>query len=236
MPSTAPPPARRNQFRAAAKVDELTVIRLAYCFCQGLSLQAAAHATGLSAKTVRSHYLALRQRLLKPAFNRWHGVHTHLVRVPSPEEEIALRIGYIATLATCAGNETCTRNYRLGNRKRRQCRSCPLATALSDARRGAAYALIDTVHAFYERLGIRGEKDRPPELLFLERLIHTNTVASALEHSRRTTSGLFDPNERTFLSGGTLLDLLLRDLAHRPLGTERRRRTKADSTAASCNT
>lgn len=210
-------PKHANQFKAGAKFDEPTLMRLVYCFCQGISTEIAARSTNLSVKTVRGYYIALRKRLLKPAFNRWHGLNRMLLKLPGPEYEVMLRAGYVTVLANCAGNETCARNYRLGNRKSRQCRNCPLADAFSDERRAEAYTVIDTVHEFYERIGIRGEKDIPPALLFRERLIHTTCIATVLNNSRRLPNGFFDPNEREFLCGGTLLDTLLTDLAAEPI-------------------
>lgn len=208
MAKQADVPSHGNRFRARAKFDEATLVRLVYCFCQGVPLKIAARSTGLSIKTVRGLYLDLRKRLLKPAFNRWHGTANRFLKLPGPEYEVALRVAYFDMLARCAGNETCARNYRLGNRKRRQCRNCPLAEVVSDERRVDAYTVIDTVHEFYERLGIRGEKGIPPMLLFRERLIHTTVVATVQNHSRKLENGFFDPNERRFLSGGELLHMV----------------------------
>lgn len=198
-----------NRLRPRAKYDEPTYIRLVYCFCNGVPVAIAARSTGLSAKTVRGLYIELRKRLLDPAFNRWHGTNRRLVNLPAREWEEFLRAGYFDLLARCAGNETCARNYRLGNRKTRQCRACPLAGVWTDERRAEAYTVIDTVHRFYETLGIRGEKDITPVILFRERLIHTTVVATAQNRSHALSNGFFDPNERSFLCGGSLFDMLL---------------------------
>lgn len=215
--NTGTAPHRRNRLRARAKYDEATLVRLVYFFCNGVPVAIAARNTGLSAKTVRGVYLALRKRLLEPAFNRWHGTNVKPLTLPGPEYEVMLRAAYFDALTQCAGNETCARNYRLGNRKQRQCRTCPLATVFSDKRRADAYRLIDTVHDFYERLGIRGEKDKPPVMLFRERIIHTSVVGTVHANSRKLANGFFDPNERAFLSGGMLLDSLLTDLSGAPM-------------------
>ena len=207
----------KNQFSKSAKVDEVTMIRLVYNFCQGVSVNATAKSNELTAKTVRGVYIALRSRLLHPDFNRWHGSEARFVNLPNPADEFAWRTLFLDKLATCAANTTCARNYRLGNRKARQCRACPLADAGSDRQRHNAYTVIDHVRDFYKRLGIRGEKDIAPTLLFRERLIHTTTVGTVQSNSRKLTNGMFDPNEREFLSGGTLLDMLLSNLADDPL-------------------
>lgn len=69
--------------------------------------------------------------------------------------------------------------------------------------------MIDTVHRFYETLGIRGEKDIPPVILFRERLIHTTVVAAVQHHSGKLANGLLDPNDGGFLDVGKLYLLLL---------------------------
>lgn len=168
-------------------------------------------------KTVRGLYLALRARLLKPAFNRWHGLNRMLTSIAEPSHERIIRMEYFETLAACGMNVTCRRNFVLGNRKARQCRACPLARTYSDERRAEAFAVIDAVHDFYERIGIRGEKDRLSVSLFRERLIHATVVGTVMAHSRKRANGFFDPEDRSFLSGGTLLDALLTDLANDPL-------------------
>lgn len=210
--------ARRNQFRKGAKYSEATVIRLVYCFCQGVGLAAAARMTGLSQKTVRGVYLALRGRLCKPAFNRWHGTGRTLIAQPSRLQEMLIRAEYFLVLAHCAENATCARNYRLGNRKARRCRDCPLPGWFPERDWEDVFRLIDGVHAFYAHLGLRGEKSRHPGALFRERMIHTTVIGTVRASSRIGANGLFDPLERSFLCGGTLMDMLLTDLAEDPLG------------------
>ena len=202
-------PRRRNRLRARAKFDEATLVRLVYFFCNGVPVAIAARNTGLSTKTVRGVYIDLRARLLKPEFSRWHGTSQRLLGLTGPDEEFAVRTLYLDLLGRCAGNATCARNYRLGNRNKRQCRACPLAAANSDACRPEAYAVIDAVHDFYERLGIRGEKDIPPAILFRERLVHTAVIGTVHANSKKLDNGFIDPNERAFLSGGELLSVLL---------------------------
>lgn len=197
-----------NRLRPGAKFDEPTYLRLVYCFCNGVPVAIASRSTGLSAKTVRGLYIELRGRLLEPAFNRWHGTNRRLINLPTREWEEVLRAGYFDLLARCANNQTCARNWRLGNRKARQCRSCPLGGVWADEQHAEAYTIIDTVHRFYEALGIRGEKGTSPVMLFRERLIHATVVATAQNHSQKLANGFFDPKERKFKSGGSLLSML----------------------------
>lgn len=189
--------------------QEAAFLRLIYCFCQGISLAVTARSTGLSVKTVRRHYLALRALLLRPAFNRWHGTNIRLLRLDDPELELAVRLSFFGRIAECALNAHCARNHRLGNRKSRQCRACPLADRVSDERRAEAYLMIDTVHLFYETLGLRGEKAMNPVLLFRERLIHTTVIGTVHTHSRKLANGFFDPTDTGFLSGAVLMDRLI---------------------------
>lgn len=193
----------------AQKANEIAFMRLVYCFCQGISLAVAARNTGLSQKTVRKHYLALRALLVRPAFNRWHGTNLRLLRLSKPEQQAMVRLVFFDRLAACAQNAHCARNHRLGNRKARQCRACPLKGQLSPERIADAHLMIDTVHAFYETLGIRGEKRMNPVLLFRERLIHTTVIGTVHTHSRKLPNGFFDPADTGFLSGARLMDALM---------------------------
>lgn len=220
LPPATPLPA--NQFRRAAKFDETTLIRLAFCFCNGIPVHAAAASVNLSTKTVRSVYLEFRQRLTHPKFNHWHGAYQRLVNMPSIETEMLVRVAFIDTLAECGLNETCYRNYRLGNRKARLCRGCPLPNRLTAPERvSEALEAIDAVQSFYERIGIRGESQADALSLFRLRLIHTTTIATSVSSSRRRKNGLADPAHREHLSVGTLLDTLLSDLADRSLQVAR---------------
>lgn len=199
------PPAR---LRPGARYDDATFIRLVYFFCNGLPVRLTAKLTGLTPKTVRGVYLELRARLLEPQFNRWHATNGRLVDLPEVGGEAIIRAGFFFVLAQCANNETCARNWRLGNRKKRQCRSCPLADVYRDNDRAAAHTVIDTVHQFYERIGIRGEKEGNSVLLFRERLVHMTVVATARANSVIMANGLASPKDRGFLSASTLVSAL----------------------------
>lgn len=194
---------------SSLRPEDAAFVQLVYCFCQGIGLAVAVRTTGLSQKTVRKHYLALRALLVRPAFNRWHGTSIRLLKLDDPEHELMVRLTFFGRMAECAQNAHCARNYRLGNRKARQCRACPLKRLFPEDRLADAYLMIDTVHAFYETLGIRGEKEMNPVLLFRERLIHTTVVGTVHNHSRKLPNGFFDPADTGFLSGGRLMDALL---------------------------
>lgn len=217
----APAPQRprpANQLRHAAKMDEATLIRLLYYFCNGMPVRPVAATLGLSVKTVREIYIALRRRLTKPKFNGWHGAYRRLLNMPDIEVEGQIRAAFIDTLAECGLNETCYRNYQLRNRKSRLCRACPLPNRFSSAERvREALDVIDTVRAFYKMLRIRGETDTDPPVLFRLRLIHTTTIATAREASGKTPTGLANPIDPSPLSVALLLDVLFTDLAEQPI-------------------
>lgn len=207
-----------NQFRHASKIDDTTLIRLVFCFCNGIPVRAAAASVSVSAKTVRGIFIDLRRRLTKPKFNRWHGAYQRLLKLPSVEMEVLVRVAFIDTLAECGLNETCYRNYQLGNRKSRLCRACPLPKRLPSAEQiREALDVIDTVHAFYAMLGIRGETDTDSLVLFRLRLIHTTTIATARKASHIQPNELANPQDRTPRSVAMLLDMLFTELAEQPL-------------------
>ncbi len=207
-----------NQFRHAAKMDETTLIRLVFCFCNGIPVRAAAASVNVSAKTVRGIYIDLRRRLTKQKFNRWHAAYRRLLNLPSVEREGLVRAAFIDTLVECGLNEACYRNYQLGNRKSRLCRACPLPKRFSSSEQvREALDVIDAVHALYNMLGIRGETDIDPLVLFRLRLIHTTTIATARKASCLRPNELAKPVDRTPLSVATLLDVMLAALAMHPL-------------------
>lgn len=207
-----------NQFSRSAKIDESQIIRLVYYFCNGLPVAAAARGAAVTVKTAREHYIALRGRLTDPKFGRWHGAHVQATNLDPEIMAELVKPAFFDVLAQCHANEKCAQNYRLGYRKQRLCRVCPLDGKFTSGERLAeALMLIDTVRAFYETLGIRGEKARDPVSLFRERMIHTVTIATALANSKTRGDGLKNPVQKDFLSLGTLLDMLLEDLAARPL-------------------
>ena len=204
---------RASVFRRHPKMDDATLIRLVYFFCNGIGVKALAAALRLSRKSVRAHYLDLRSRLRKPKFARWHALHTALPRIGDPQRERLVKGGLIEAMAACS-TSGCAENHASGNRANRLCRSCPLSHAFPTAR-GLADALgaVDAVTALYRRLGIREDCDGGRMDQFLERLIHASTLASVRANSRRLPSGLLDPKDSAHLGVGTLLAMLMDDLA-----------------------
>jgi len=199
-----------KRLRSHSKIDYMKSAWLAYFFSNAVPIKIAAQATQLTPKTVRAVYLDLRKRLLKPEFRRWHytaGLESPVVS-QSPDE-IGPGMEFYDLLAECASNETCIRNYRLGNRKRRECRSCPLKKALTPIGMTKAFGMIDGTHMLYEAIGIRGEKGKPRGALLKERTIHMFVVTVAAANSKKLPNGLFAPLDQTFLSGGTLVTLLM---------------------------
>lgn len=207
-----------SQFSRSAKIDDQALIRLVFAFAQGLEISKAAQIAAVSEKTARQHYLAFRDRLLKPKFNKWHGLHRTLPNVSATEEELVLKSQFIATLSACYGNQTCYRNFTAGNRQKRHCQSCPIGAVWSDgARIDEALSLVDGVHAFYKQIHIRGERRTEPTALFMKRLVHTVTVTTARANSKKLPGGMVSPTDQTPLSVGELLDTLLTELAEQPL-------------------
>lgn len=200
-------------FRSHPKTDDHTEIQLVYYFCNGISIKAVAETLSLSRKTVRAHYLDFRARLRKPKFLRWHGVYTAMVAVSDPEQERKLKGGLIEALSICYFSG-CYGNFASGQRRRRVCRSCPLPHAFTTTENTSdAIDIIDQVSAFYRRLGIR-EDAAPNKLgMFYSRLIHASVIACVRENSKRLPNGLLDPADREFQAIGTLLALLMDDLA-----------------------
>lgn len=203
-------PKPRKRLRAHSKFGNQTFYSLAYYFCAGVPLKDAASATGLTPKTVRAVFLDFRKKLLRPEFRRWH--YTASLQKPSsgdPAGELGPKIGYYDFLAQCAFNETCIRNYRLGNRKSRECRSCPLRPYATDEQLAYQFNMFEAIRMFYEQVGIRGEKEKLLGLLLKERMIHTFVVNVSIANSKKLPNGLCAPLDKGFRSCGTLVSLLM---------------------------
>lgn len=200
-------------FRRHPKTDDQTFIRLVYYFCNGISTKAAAKALGLSRKSVRAHYLDLRARLRKSKFRRWHHVYTALPNVSDLQADQTFRGAFLEALAVCHDSR-CRANYAKGNRASRFCRRCPLPHAFSSsASAQEAVGIVDAIYRFYYRLGIR-EDDTDDKLgNFFECFLHTSVIATLRETSKRIPNGLFDPSDMDFHGLGTLMVMLLDDLA-----------------------
>lgn len=208
----------QSQFSRSAKVDDSALIQLAYAFCHGLSLERAVALSGVTAKTARAHYLAFRARLPKSKFVRWHASNQLLPSVSDPEQQVLIKTAFHDVLAQCYFNAKCYENFRYGARQDRLCRICPLSGRFTASEQvDAALSLLDTIRAFYRVSGIRREPRAEPLSLFRLHLIHTVTVMTVRDNSKTKEDGLLDPLDKTFLSLGTLLDMLLEDLAEDPL-------------------
>ena len=200
-------------FRRHAKADDATLIRLVYYFCNGIGIEPVSKTLDLSRKTVRAHYLDLRKRLGKPKFGRWHSAYKIMPMIADPETEQRIKGGLIEALAVCYFS-SCYTNYASGNRKSRTCRRCPLSHSFASSDSSDdAIAAIDQISAFYRRLGLRGQTAPDKLTEFFERLIHASTIQSVQENTRRLPNGLLDPSDHTSHAVGTLLQMLIDDMA-----------------------
>jgi len=200
----------RAPLRKHGKVTLQQAIRLAFNFAQGIPLDDTARAVGLTRKSVRDEFVQLRELLVRPQFNRWHQTNRALVMIADPEQEALVRATFFDVIGECFLNDTCYRNFRLGNRKARLCRACPVPGKFREERDiAAAVAAVDAVRVFYEQLGWRGERDEDPYRIFRRRFIHTNVVSTALSNSRKFGNGIADPADTGFLSVRSLAEKLI---------------------------
>lgn len=200
-------------FRRHPKMGDETLIRLVYYFCNGMPVDAVAKTLELSRKSVRAHYMELRTRLTKPKFRRWHAVFNALVAIPDPEEGRRLKGTLMELMAGCYYRK-CYGNFVTGNRKQRICRKCPLRGSFDDASNlESAIDAIDTISQFYRTLGIRNDVVPDKQAVFLGRFIHSSVMSCLQEKSKKQANGLLDPNDQEFEGAGTLMRLLMDDLA-----------------------
>jgi hypothetical protein len=204
---------RVSVFRRHLKLDDETLIRLVYFFCNGIGIDSAARRLGLSRKTVRGHYFDLRRRLVKPKFRRWHRVYSALGVVADQAKVYRIKGGVIESLAVCYYSD-CHTNYVSGNRKSRMCRSCPLPctfTKLDIATE--AIGVVDAIQSLYKRHDIRGDVRPDKVSVFFERFVHVGVLAGVRRKSKSLSNGMLDPKDTDFEGAGTLMLMLLDDMS-----------------------
>lgn len=164
-------------------------------FCQSASIPLVAKRTGLSDKTVRELYKAIRALLLDPRYRKWHGFD----RLPAYEFKDVARIEaeIWRCFAECYSNDECFRNFRYGKRRERQCRSCParhskiLHEILTPQMSESMLQLIETTRAYYQVLiGLSHEKDIDRTESFRLRAYHTTILLAARMASSRIENGI----------------------------------------------
>ena len=129
-----------------------------------------------------------------------------------------MRGAFFEALAVCHGSN-CYANFAKGNRIKRICRRCPMPYAFrTDAHADDAVAIVDIIRALYHRLGIRGQSADDNLGEFFERFVHSSVIATVREQSKRLPNGLLDPKDMDFHGAGTLIAMLMDDLAdgHNP--------------------
>lgn len=184
-------------------------------FAYGLPKTEISEQVGIGPKAVQSVLLALRPRLLLPAFHRWVDPGDYYAVFDVPYQDIVERAVY-RQFALCYFNKRCLSNYRQGRRANRQCRACPMAALLEDKEsieRG--FRFLDRIHAFYDHIGIGGERGDDRGLILRLRWTHTMTVQLALGHNQLYATGEPDNTSPAHLQAA-LIDSLEKEPLIRP--------------------
>ncbi|MEQ8602862.1 MAG: hypothetical protein RIB45_06055 [Marivibrio sp.] len=204
--------------RPRSKVPRNKVPGVCLGFCQSVSVPHVAKRTGLSVKTVRELYKAIRALLLEPRYRKWHA----LDRLPIYEFTNGKRIEkeIWRAFGECYSDDECFRNYRYGKRSSRQCRNCPaqqsdlLQAILTPEIVDMMLQRIDTIRAYYQvLLGLSREKGQDQTELFRQRAYHVEIILTAQKASMRIDNGVVQPD---MLARGpmTLNELWLTILHH----------------------
>jgi len=208
----------KNVFRQRAKLTEDQLMMIAYNFCHGLPIAAAAKSSTLSEKTVRSLYILLRRRLLRPRFAEWHRANRALTNISDPDVENMMRSVFFDAMSRCYNNQTCWRNYEAGNRKNRLCQKCPLRDAFTnDDNLMLSLNFIDLIRNVYRSIGIGIERGQPSDDIFRERAIHTATLMTVFQNTRRNERGVLNHGQAGALSFRRLFMTMIEDLSEDPL-------------------
>ncbi len=191
-------------------------------FCQSVPVPVVARRTGLSVKTVRELYKAIRALLTDPRYRKWHNFDLLPVYEFRDAERVEAEIW--RCFAECYFDEECFRNYRYSKRAERQCRHCPvrhselLQGVLTPQIVASLLERIETVRAYYQVLiGLSREKSADPTENFRLRMYHVTIVLSARMASSTVENGAIKSS--MFVEGPNTLNELyktiLRHIAER---------------------
>lgn len=209
--------AARSTLVLNAKFDELTAYVVVAAFCLNLSIEAASKRSRLSWKSTKALYVDLRERLLHAHFNRWHEMNSH-TDLESFHSFVAEQVRYFFVVAHCAEQKTCHRNYHLGNRKSRVCRTCPLLKFIDpEDDPDDIVASIHKVQKFYQRLDWRAENEVNHGLAMMKRTYHKIIFDTAYLASKVTDRSFPRADDQGFLSVATLFRTMIGSLARYPL-------------------
>ena len=203
---------------ARAKISDESARQVVWGFASGLSKARIAAASGLSEKTVQSVLLALRSRLFNPAFYRWKDPGAFFLTYDVEYQEIVDRAVY-GVLAACYFNKRCFSNYRQELRAARICRGCPAKMIFEDDAETLeqAVAFLDTIHDFYDHLGIGAERGKDETDVVRLRWYHVMVVRDAVLETRLLPDNAPEFDDNRPRTCRALYEALLRELKETPL-------------------
>ena len=199
------------------KLSDEQVRNIIWGFACGAPKAHVAAQTGVSEKRVISLILALRSRLTRPPFFRWNAPSDVFLTYDMPEAEIAARKAIFGVIAMCYADKRCASNYLQKRRKHRICKHCMIAALFDEAETTErTVAFVDVIRAFYQHVGIGGERRGESHDIMHLRWRHTMIVHRAREQSQvqEQAPAFNDTGER---SCRALYDRLITDLETEPL-------------------
>lgn len=204
--------------QSGGKLSSAQILRLSYAFASAVPIKRAAASQDVSQKTARQFYFLCRDHLKAPAFRRWHSLSLINPNLPGDVlSQATPKVAFFDVMAECHDNETCYRNFRLGNRKSRFCRACPLESKFTGPlAKTDAIHVIDAVHELYRHLGLRREVGTDPVANFRDRLLHTTVIKELHHRSATRADGTLDPADMSYEGAGTFALLLMDELSALP--------------------
>ncbi|WP_117195400.1 hypothetical protein [Rhizobium terrae] len=203
----------------SAKFTELAAYKVVAAFCMSFSIEIASERSGLSWKTTKALYVDLRERLFHPHFNRWHRLNAH-ADFESFRFLMEDVVRYFYVLGKCAEKKACHRNYALGNRANRVCRSCPLLENLDPGDVDGAVASLHRVQDFYKMLDWRAENDEIHGQVMMKRTYHHGIHHIAYSQTKFAKSGFPSASDDGYLSVAALFQMMIGSLSRYPLRSQ----------------
>lgn len=200
-----------------SKIPDAAIRNIVWGFASGAPKAEVAERAGVTAKAAQSVMLALRERLLEPAFYRWNEPGDLFISRDVPFRDTVERVVF-EVLAACYFNKRCFSNYRQGRRTAQLCRSCTVPVLFEDTpTQDRALGFIDTIHDFYTHLGIGGERRKDLSRVVHLRWQHTMMVGRATAASGKMPDGSAAFDDERPGTARVLYETLLASLTREPL-------------------
>ena len=218
LKTDAPRPRGDRLFRRGGKLDNLQMAAIIRGFCCGTSIADCADRSGVSLKTVRETYRALRTRLLKERFARWHPWRVVHTSDAETEKHMDDRRALLEAMAACEAKARCWSDKASAKRFSSACRQCPIRAVSPDEEfLDTAWQIVASTRFVHREVGWTDRRTGDAAKRFEERMIYANTLIRCQDETPMISEGVWDVSDEGAHTYNALLSLMIQELLDEPL-------------------